>query len=231
LEILYFNKLPSTQIYLIEKIKKLLKNSSEVMALASEESEANAPLPSLPLVVVAKEQSNGVGSRDNSWEGGDGNLFFSLALPIDMLPKDLPLSSASIYFSFIMKEVLSKYVKDIWLKWPNDLYHNNSKVGGTITKKIDTILVCGMGINLQKNGNSFEALNLEIEALLLLKEYLLRVEEYPSWKQIFSQYRIEFARSKEFFTHINREYKSLKNATLSEDGSLIIDNKRVYSIR
>ena len=211
MEILYFNQLPSTQLYLLEKIKK--KGCS------------------LPLVVVTKEQTNGIGSRDNSWKGGDGNLFFSLALSIDDLPKDLPLSSASIYFSFIMKEVLIDYVDDIWLKWPNDLYHNNSKVGGTITKKIDNILLCGMGINLQQNRNGFESLKLDIDAVILLKKYLSKLEEYPSWKQIFSQYRIEFDRSKEFFTHINREYKTLENAILSEDGSLIIDNKRVYSIR
>jgi len=185
----------------------------------------------MPIAVIAKEQTNGVGSRDNSWEGGEGNLFFSLAIKLEDLPEDLPLSSASIYFSFIMKQVLETYIDNIWLKWPNDLYHNKSKIGGTITKKIDNIFLCGMGINLQKKSNSFEALNLDIEPLILLKKYLLSLEEYPSWKQIFSQYRIEFGRSKEFFTHIEKEYKSLENAILSEDGSLIIDNKRVYSIR
>jgi len=211
LEIVCFNSLISTQTYLLEQ----LKNGSYLT----------------PIAVIAKEQTDGVGSRNNSWEGGEGNLFFSLAISIDTLPKDLPLSSASIYFSYFMKDILKNYVDDIWLKWPNDLYHNKSKIGGTITKKIDNILVCGMGINLQQNRNSFEALNLDIEPLFLLKEYLSKLEEYPSWKQIFSQYRIEFDRSKEFFTHINREYKTLENAILSEDGSLIIDNKRVYSIR
>jgi len=180
---------------------------------------------------MAKEQTKGIGSRDNSWEGGVGNLFFSLAISIDDLPKDLPLSSASIYFSFIMKSVLEAYVDDIWLKWPNDLYYNQSKIGGTITKKIDNIFICGMGLNLQKKSNSFQSLNLDIEPLFLLKKYLLSLETTPSWKQIFSQYRIEFGRSKDFFTHIEKEYKSLDNAILSEDGSLIIDNKRVYSIR
>ena len=186
---------------------------------------------SLPIAVVAKEQTNGVGSRDNSWEGGEGNLFFSLAVPLDDLPKDLPINSASIYFSFIMKQVLLKYTEDIWLKWPNDLYHNQSKIGGTITKKVDNVFICGMGINLQKNRNNFEALNLDIAPLFLLEQYLCELEKYPSWKQIFSQYKIEFDKSKAFFTHINSEYKSLENAILSEDGSLIIDNKRVYSIR
>jgi BirA family biotin operon repressor/biotin-[acetyl-CoA-carboxylase] ligase len=180
---------------------------------------------------MAKEQTNGIGSRDNSWEGGDGNLFFSLAISIDDLPDDLPLTSASIYFSYIMKEVLSEYIEDIWVKWPNDLYYNQHKIGGTIIKKMDNIFLCGMGINLQKNSNSFKALNLNVEPISLLKKYLLAVEEYASWKQIFSLYRVEFERTREFFTHIDGEYKSLKKAILSEDGSLIIENKRVYNIR
>jgi BirA family biotin operon repressor/biotin-[acetyl-CoA-carboxylase] ligase len=180
---------------------------------------------------MAKEQTNGIGSRDNSWEGGDGNLFFSLAISIDDLPDDLPLTSASIYFSYIMKEVLSEYIEDIWVKWPNDLYYNQHKIGGTITKKMDNIFLCGMGVNLQKNSNGFEALNLNVEPMILLEKYLLALEEYPKWKHIFSQYRVEFRRTREFFAHVDGEYKSLEKAILSEDGSLIIDNKRVYNIR
>ena len=186
---------------------------------------------SAPICVMAKEQTAGVGSRDNSWEGGEGNLFFSFAVALEDLPKDLPLSSASIYFSFVMKEILTKKCEDIWLKWPNDLYQNSSKIGGTITKKIDNILLCGMGINLQKNLNSFKALNLNVEPIDLLNEYLEALEKYPTWKQIFSLYRIEFSRNKGFFTHIDGELKPLEKAILSEDGSLIIENKRVYSIR
>ncbi len=180
---------------------------------------------------MAKEQTAGVGSRDNSWEGGEGNLFFSFAVRLEDLPKDLPLSSSSIYFSFIMKEILKEKSEDIWLKWPNDLYQNSLKIGGTITKKIDNILLCGIGINLQKNSNGFKALNLNVEPINLLNEYLESLEEYPTWKQIFSLYRIEFGRNKGYFTHIDGELKPLKNAILSEDGSLIIENKRVYSIR
>lgn len=211
MDILSFDRLPSTQLYLIEKIK----------------SRAIKP----PIAILSKEQSSGVGSRDNSWEGGSGNLFFSVAIPLDLLPNDLALNSASIYFSFIMKKILEEYVEDIWLKWPNDLYYKNSKVGGTITKKINNILICGMGINLEKNENSFEALNIGLKPIFLLEKYLLELERYPSWKHIFIGYKIEFERSRDYFTHINSEYKSLKTATLSKDGSLIIDNKRVYSIR
>ena len=201
----------STQTYLLEAL------------------ETNNVTP--PIAVMAKSQTAGIGSRNNSWEGGEGNLFFSLAISIDSLPDDLPLTSASIYFSFIMKQVLETYSEDVWLKWPNDLYQNQAKIGGTITKKIDNILLCGMGVNLERNSNSFEALNINVEPIVLLEKYLFALEKYPTWKQIFSQYRIEFGRSREYFAHVNGEYKSLEKAILSEDGSLIIDNKRVYNIR
>ena len=211
MDILYFDELDSTQTYLIEQIKgdKL----------------------SAPIAVVAKRQTDGIGSRDNSWEGGDGNLFFSFAVNLEDLPKDLPLNSVSIYFSYIMKEVLERFTTDIWLKWPNDLYYFKSKIGGTITKKIDTVLICGIGINLKKNSNTFEALNLNIETDFLLKLYLEEVEKYPSWKHIFSKFALEFEITKRVSAHIQGEYQSLENAILSQDGSLIINNKRVYSLR
>ena len=211
MEILYFDELNSTQLYLIEQIK-----TKQLSA---------------PVAIIAKRQTAGVGSRDNSWEGGDGNLFFSFALKLDDLPNDLALNSASIYFSYIMKEILENLSDNIWLKWPNDLYQKEHKIGGTITKKIDNILVCGMGINLKEKSNSFEALNLNIEANILLKRYLEEVEKVPSWKHIFSNYAIEFERTKEIFAHVQGEHKSLKKAILWEDGSLIIDKKRVYSLR
>ena len=190
MELLCFNTLESTQTYLL----KLLK-TKELTA---------------PVAVMTKEQTDGIGSRDNSWEGGEGNLFFFFALSLDDLPKDLPLSSASIYFSYIMREVIYEYDKSIWLKWPNDLYQNSHKIGGTITKKNDNILVCGMGINLQKNLNGFKALNLNVEPILLLKQYLERLEKYPSWKQVFSLYRIEFERSKGILPMLKGSLNPLK---------------------
>jgi BirA family biotin operon repressor/biotin-[acetyl-CoA-carboxylase] ligase len=211
LELLCFDTLSSTQTYLLEELKEKRLT--------------------LPICVMAKEQTAGVGSRENSWEGGEGNLFFSFAVELNELPKDLPLSSASIYFSYIMRKVLHRYDDEVWLKWPNDLYVKSDKIGGTITKKYDNILLCGIGINLQKNLNGFKALNINVEPIDLLNEYLIELKKYPKWKQIFSLYRIEFELSKGYFTHIEGEFKSLKNAILSEDGSLIIENKRVYSIR
>jgi len=211
LEIKYFDTLPSTQSYLVEQIQNKTLNT--------------------PIAVLALEQNEGVGSRDNSWSGGKGNFFASFAIKLDDLPKDLLLSSASIYFSFTMKQTLEELGENIWLKWPNDFYKNDEKVGGTITKKVDDTLVCGIGINLKKSQNGYSALQSDISPQSLLEKYLLALELYPKWKQIFSEYEIEFELSKKFSVHIENYQKSLSDASLQPDGSLIIDGKKVFSLR
>lgn len=211
MEIKYFDTLPSTQSYLVEQIQNKTLNT--------------------PIAVLALEQNEGVGSRDNSWSGGKGNFFASFAIKLDDLPKDLLLSSASIYFSFTMKQTLEELGENIWLKWPNDFYKNDEKVGGTITKKVDDTLVCGIGINLKKSQNGYSALQSDISPQSLLEKYLLALELYPKWKQIFSEYEIEFELSKKFSVHIENYQKSLSDASLQPDGSLIIDGKKVFSLR
>jgi len=211
LEIYSFETLSSTQHYLVEKIRK-----DEL---------------STPVAVIAKEQNSGVGSRENSWSGGEGNFFASFAVELKQLPEDLPLSSASIYFAFIMKKVLDELGERVWLKWPNDLYADDEKVGGIITQKVKNSLVCGIGINLKKSSNGFRSLYSELSADFLLEKYLEALEKFPKWKQIFSEYQIEFEQSRRFSVHIENYQKSLRNALLCEDGSLLIEGKRVFSLR
>ena len=219
MEIKYFETLSSTQTYLVGQIQK----------------ETLQP----PIAVLAFEQKDGVGSRDNSWSGGEGNFFASIAVRLEDLPQDLPLSSASIYFSFIMKETLLELGEKLWLKWPNDFYVNDEKVGGTITKKVNDTLVCGIGINLKKSQNGYRALQSDISPQFLLEKYLLALEFYPKWKQIFSEFEVEFNLSKKFSVHIenyqnDHQYgskTSLADATLQSDGSLIIEGEKVYSLR
>jgi len=211
LEILSFSSLPSTQKYLIKEL---------------EEGRVKAPV-----AVICTEQYSGVGSRDNDWSGSEGNFFASIAVNLDDLPQDLPLSSASIYFSFIMKQTLLKEDENIWLKWPNDFYLNDDKVGGTITKKVNDSLVCGIGINLKKSQNGYRALQSDISPLKLLENYLNALEKFPNWKQIFSEFEVEFELSRKFSVHIENYQKSLGDATLCDDGSLVIGGKKVFSLR
>jgi BirA family biotin operon repressor/biotin-[acetyl-CoA-carboxylase] ligase len=211
LEILSFDRLPSTQLYLIEQLQK-----GKLQA---------------PIAVITSEQNDGIGSRENKWLGSHGNFFASIAVKLDEIPDDLPLSSASIYFSFIMKKTLEKFDENIWLKWPNDFYINDDKIGGTITKKMNSVLVCGIGINLQNSENGYRALQSDIPPEILLEKYLFELQKFPKWKQVFSEYEVEFELSRKFSVHIENYQQSLADACLCGDGSLLLGGKRVYSLR
>jgi BirA family biotin operon repressor/biotin-[acetyl-CoA-carboxylase] ligase len=176
-------------------------------------------------------QTAGIGSRENGWEGYRGNLFLSFAIPLQDLPGDLHIASASIYFASLLQEVLQRNNSHVWLKWPNDFYIKNLKIGGMITNVVEHFLVCGVGINLKKAPDGFGILDIEIDKKILVEQYIKNVEKKVLWKQVFSKYKLEFDRNKNFSTHYKNVKISLKDAKLEEDGSLNIDGERIYSLR
>jgi BirA family biotin operon repressor/biotin-[acetyl-CoA-carboxylase] ligase len=187
-------------------------------------------------VVYTFNQTNGIGSRNNNWNGesitSNGSLFFSFCIKQSHLPKDLPLNSISLYFSYIFKTILKKNGSNVWLKWPNDFYIKKNKVGGCVTNLIKGFIVCGIGLNF--SSSKFENIDICVDKLTLLKQYLRNLEnvkKLPKWREIFSKYRIEFVLSKEFYTNINKQKVLLKNAILNSDGSLTINNNKVYNTR
>jgi len=211
LEIISFDNIDSTQKYLIEAI-----NKNRLSA---------------PIAVIAKEQYLGVGSRGNSWEGGVGNLYTSIALKKEDLPDDLPTASASIYFGWLMRDILSEYDDRVWLKWPNDIYIESNKIGGIITYLKNSIIIVGIGINMNRGSNSYYSIELDLTPYELLNIYIKKLQQKISWKSIFSKYRLEFEKSREFFSHYKEKKFSLKGVTLCSDGSLIKNGERIVSIR
>ena len=208
---LYLNSVGSTQTHL----KNLLKSSNL----------------ELPFAVVANIQTDGVGSRDNSWTGLEGNLFLSFAISLEDLPEDLKLESASIYFSYLLKDVLTNLNSSVWIKWPNDFYIDNAKIGGMITNIVGKTLLCGVGINLVNSPDSFKNLDIVINRDKLLMLYFKNIEKRVSWKQVFSKYKLEFPLNQKFYTHNNNLKISLADAKLQSDGSIVINGERIYSSR
>ena len=184
-----------------------------------------------PLCIFTDYQTQGIGSRGNSWIGEKGNLFFSFVVDKDFLPNDLALQSSSIYFSFILKKVLKDLNSSVWLKWPNDFYMEDKKIGGTITTISKDLIYCGIGINLKNVGDDFGKLDIDVDAEDMLKSYFLNLEKKLLWKQIFSEFKIEFKHSKKFQTTIENEKISLRSAILNEDGSIQVNDKKVFSLR
>lgn len=101
-----------------------------------------------PFVVATKEQTGGIGSRGNTWQQVTCGLYFSCLLHKTLLPQDLPMQSASIYFGSIFLEIFRDFNPNLWLKWPNDFYIEDSKVGGLLTQNIRDYVIFGIGLNL-----------------------------------------------------------------------------------
>ena len=245
-----------------------------------------------PFVVATLRQTNGIGSRENTWEQVACGLYLSCALPISLLPNDLPNQSASIYFGQILLELFQEFHKDLWLKWPNDFYLHDYKVGGLITQFIKGCVVFGVGLNIlsNKQHSLLTDINLENEAIAnTTKTISLQYEKYNkedskkslsqqilfeiiqkilhflsfkivkfdlqndmdiiingiscetflhdsmAWCEVFRRYEKNFYKNYRFDTHINENgntYKlSLQNAKLQSDGSIILHDKILYSLR
>jgi BirA family biotin operon repressor/biotin-[acetyl-CoA-carboxylase] ligase len=187
-----------------------------------------------PIALSAEIQTSGVGSRDNSWQGAEGNLFLSFCIDINSLPLDLPKHSMSIYFSYLLKEVFSEHHSNLFLKWPNDFYLGNKKIGGTITKVLkDEIVVCSIGVNLKNAPENFEIIDIDIDKIVLIESFFLKLKEDILWKKIFRKYKVEFEQSRRFlyYDEVLKEKVSLKDAKLLEDGAIVLNGREVYSLR
>lgn len=211
MQISYLDSVGSTQNYL----KDLIRNKSV----------------KLPYAVTADMQTDGIGSRGNSWEGMSGNLFLSFAIPLKSLPSDLKLESSSIYFAYILKDTLKELNSKVWLKWPNDFYIDDIKIGGMITNIVKDAIICGVGLNLLIAPKGFGVLDISVSKKNLIEKYFKNIENFFSWKQVFSKYELEFYRNQKFFTHSNSLRISLGEAKLQSDGSIINNGERIFSLR
>ncbi|MGL2765921.1 biotin--[acetyl-CoA-carboxylase] ligase [Helicobacter pylori] len=199
-----FDSLPSTQIYLLEKLK-----SNELKA---------------PVLVLAKNQSAGIGSRGNIWESTKSALTFSLALNASDLPKDLPMQANALYLGFLFKEVLKELGSQTWLKWPNDLYLGDQKIGGVMVNVYKGMRVCGIGVN--RVSTKWACLDIGASDDWIIEGFLKKIEENLFWGEVLSKYALEFHRSNSFSFHNDwGEAVSLKDAELLEDGRICIKGK------
>lgn len=210
-EIYWLDEIDSTQRYLIDELK-----ASRLIA---------------PVCVGASFQNQGRGSRGNSWAPMPGNLFISFALSRNMLPHDLKLESSSIYFAYLLKDLLSEKGSKVWLKWPNDFYIGEKKIGGVITNILQDMLVCGIGMNLNQAPEDFGVLDVRTEPYLLTESYVKLFKKLPLWKHIFSKYELEFENNRKYFTHYENQKIALKDVVLLEDGSLECSGQRIFSLR
>lgn len=112
-------------------------------------------------VIFTDLQTQGKGQRGNQWESAAGqNILMSLMVRTDFLRLDNQYD-LSICTALSVVEALSEFISEggLKIKWPNDIYFNEQKLGGILIEnslsgnKMDKSVV-GIGINI--NQRNFE---------------------------------------------------------------------------
>ncbi len=117
----------------------------------------STPLPE-GTVIMAEHQTAGKGQQQNVWHSEAGkNLLFSLVLyPLFLSPKNAFNLVAAIGLGVIkpLQQILGNQIR---LKWPNDIYYGQKKLGGMLIENSIAGLsiksaVVGVGININQEN-------------------------------------------------------------------------------
>ena len=108
------------------------------------------------LIIISDYQSSGRGQGNNTWDSEDGkNLTFSIILTPQLLKahKNFMLGMAVIVGIYDGLDSLP--LPGIRIKWPNDIYYDNKKLGGILIENIVRkshigASVAGIGINVNQ---------------------------------------------------------------------------------
>ena len=143
-------------------------------------------------LVTAEYQSAGRGADTNRWESERAkNLLFSLRL----MPGNLPVRrmfAVSEAAALAVRDALNAFAPGFCIKWPNDIYYEDSKVAGILIEndlqgaKIRCSTI-GIGINVNQRRFVSDAPNprsladiveRDIEHRLVLEQFMERVLHY-----------------------------------------------------
>ncbi|MDF1673396.1 MAG: biotin--[acetyl-CoA-carboxylase] ligase [Vicingaceae bacterium] len=164
-KLIHLPSIDSTNVYLKELISDT-KNEAE------------------GIVIVADEQLYGVGQRGNKWESEAGlNLTFSILLKPNLnIDNQFDISKI---VSIALIEFFHHYGVIAKIKWPNDIYVGNEKIGGMLIenairdgKVVSSIVGIGLNINQQEfNINILNPTSLKLQTndSYKLKETLKQV--------------------------------------------------------
>lgn len=137
-------------------------------------------------VILASQQTQGVGRRGNFWFSPRGGLYFSIILPKSNI-EDLKI--LTFLAAFVVAETIKKnFNLEPLIKLPNDVYLNGKKIGGIITENVfqgGKIKCAVMGIGVNTNIEKFPE-DLKKSATSLKIELEQKVDNKKILKEILT---------------------------------------------
>ena len=163
---------------------KDIRESLEIIILESIDSTNNEAKKNLTyklnkkefIAILAEKQTSGRGRGKNKWVSPKGkNIYLSLGFNSTL--KLIELEALSLSVAVVISKKLNELTnKKIYIKWPNDLFIEEKKVGGilieSISQKNKTIkVVIGVGINISMSKTEGEEIDQQWESL---EAYLIK---------------------------------------------------------
>ncbi len=187
------------------------------------------------VVVWADYQTAGRGCGTNHWESERGkNLTFSMLLHPSGIRahKQFRISMA---ISLAICKVLGEYIGQLSIKWPNDIYWRDGKIGGilienTLTGNSVKDCIIGIGLNINQRVFQSDAPNpvsmwqiceQETDCEQLLTEILGAFEEYLG-KYNKEEYLSMLYRRKSFHPYVDKDGPFMAEIVDVEDNGLLV---------
>lgn len=157
-------------------------------------------------VIITDNQTAGRGQRGNIWETNAGeNLTFSLILKPSFL-KASDQFQLNVAISMGVFDFLSEFIdEDLSVKWSNDIYFGNKKMGGILIENSLQGYQIGhsvIGIGLNINQSNFD--NLRATSLRNITQNPLKYDLSEMLKKLLENLEKNYLKIK------NDEYESLK---------------------
>ena len=213
-----------------DKISSLLQTKLNIFVY-NEVDSTNSQLRCLyngePLLVVADKQSQGRGRKGHSFFSPEKGLYFSYGFKYPFNEKLTLIAALS------MLEAIEKlYQLKLSIKWVNDLFYQNRKVGGILCELHNDLFIMGLGLNILENNfpddlkDKAISLNIEIDRNLLLATFINIFNDYLlDDSEVISKYTNHcFVINKEVSFNIdNVTYQGIATS-IDERGCLIVKN-------
>ncbi len=200
--------------------------------------------------VSADFQSKGRGRNNRNWKSEKGeSLLFSLLIKDESLMKEFKSLSIISALSLIQAfETMG--IKDLSIKWPNDIYYKDNKLVGILLEAVSTTklecLIVGIGINVNQKEfegdykrqptSLYKILNKDIDIDNLKNVVYQKLEEnFSLVKKGFDFYpkitKYDYLKNKELDAYLDDEKMPIKVIGINNDYSLkIVVNNQIRDI-
>jgi BirA family biotin operon repressor/biotin-[acetyl-CoA-carboxylase] ligase len=194
-------------------------------------------------IYIAEFQAKGRGRGGNRWVCPEGEgLLFSLIVDPDVAPALWYRMSLAVGLAIV--DVLRDLGVEAMMKWPNDIYINDKKLGGILIEKVDELLIVGVGLNVNvrefpeevtESATSLSSvLGEDVNREVLLSEIVCSI--YKNGSMIGENFGHLIERVMECFYLKNKRVSMIVNGEIvvgevlgvTENGYLIVEREGKY---